>query len=211
MSHSQFIPADLLAGQHGQRGQKDHGSRTAERRGLGVRPHPRWHPWHCWFRWVLAFFCNFWASWGLSKRSKRSLVPDSLSWLELDFLVKSWHGGHWHFKILCSRRRLLIPWLKKGDFDAIWGQLFLRLQYIWSSKLNSMLLWSSIKHVEDWIVKVSQFRNVFLVSSNSSKKPENNLTWGAVVVRSNFFVRFSEELKIPKIHFEIKWPVGTIL
>ena len=38
------------------------------------------------------------------------------------------------------------------------------------------------------------------------KKNENNSTWGTIVVKSNFFVRFLGELKIPKRHFEINWP-----
>ena len=29
----------------------------------------------------------------------------------------------------------------------------------------------------------------------------------AIVVKSNFFVRFSGELKVPKGHFEINWPL----
>ena len=36
---------------------------------------------------------------------------------------------------------------------------------------------------------------------------ENNSTWGTIVIRSNFFVRFVEELKIPKRYFEINWPL----
>ena len=41
------------------------------------------------------------------------------------------------------------------------------------------------------------------------KTNENNLTWGTIVVRSNFFVRFLEEFKITKRHFEINW-IGKI-
>ena len=39
------------------------------------------------------------------------------------------------------------------------------------------------------------------------KTNENNSTWGTIVylVMSNFFVRFLEELKTPKRHFEISW------
>ena len=41
----------------------------------------------------------------------------------------------------------------------------------------------------------------------SQKTNENNSTWGTKVVRSNFFVPFLGELKIPKRHFEINGPL----
>ena len=41
----------------------------------------------------------------------------------------------------------------------------------------------------------------------SQKTNENNLTWGTIVVKSNFFVRFLGEFKIPKRHFEFNWPL----
>ena len=37
--------------------------------------------------------------------------------------------------------------------------------------------------------------------------PKNNSTWGIIVVKLNFFIRFLGELKIPKRHFEINWPL----
>ena len=43
----------------------------------------------------------------------------------------------------------------------------------------------------------------------SQKKNENNSTWGTIVVKSNFFVQFLGELKIPKRHFEINWPLAS--
>ena len=42
------------------------------------------------------------------------------------------------------------------------------------------------------------------------KTNENNSAWGIIVLKSNFFVRFLGELKIPKIHFEINWPLEGI-
>ena len=39
----------------------------------------------------------------------------------------------------------------------------------------------------------------------SQKTNENNSTWGTVVVE--FFIYFLGELKIPKRHFEINWPL----
>ena len=47
----------------------------------------------------------------------------------------------------------------------------------------------------------------------SQKTNENNSTWGTIVVKSNFFVHFFgriEEMKIPKRHFEINWPLSTV-
>ena len=51
----------------------------------------------------------------------------------------------------------------------------------------------------------------FLCHQFSKKTNENNLTWGTIVVKSNFFVRFLGELKIPKRHFEINWPLARLL
>ena len=45
----------------------------------------------------------------------------------------------------------------------------------------------------------------------NSPKNENNSTWGTIVVKSTFFVRFLGELKIPKRHFEINWPLPSEL
>ena len=42
----------------------------------------------------------------------------------------------------------------------------------------------------------------------SQKTNENNSTWGTIVVKANFFVRFLGELKIPKRYFEINWPLA---
>ena len=40
------------------------------------------------------------------------------------------------------------------------------------------------------------------------KTNENNSTWGIIVVNSNLFARFLEELKTPKRHFETDWPLA---
>ena len=54
------------------------------------------------------------------------------------------------------------------------------------------------------VLQVTYFRNVFLRSSISSKKTnENKSTRGIIVVKSNLFVRFLEEIDDPKNHFEI--------
>ena len=44
----------------------------------------------------------------------------------------------------------------------------------------------------------------------SQKTNENNSTWGTIVVKLIFFCSFLGELKIPKRHFEINWPLGSI-
>ena len=43
------------------------------------------------------------------------------------------------------------------------------------------------------------------------KTNENKSTWGIIVVKSNSFVRFLEEIEDTKNHFEIIWPLVTIL
>ena len=42
----------------------------------------------------------------------------------------------------------------------------------------------------------------------TQKTNEINSTWGTIVVKSNFFVHSLGELKIPKRHFEINWPLA---
>ena len=49
---------------------------------------------------------------------------------------------------------------------------------------------------------------VFKIFQNTN---ENKSTWGIIVVKANFFVRFLEELRIPKSSFEINWPLVSIL
>ena len=39
------------------------------------------------------------------------------------------------------------------------------------------------------------------------KTNENKSTWGIIVVKSNSFVRFLEEIEDTKNHFEINWPL----
>ena len=41
----------------------------------------------------------------------------------------------------------------------------------------------------------------------SQKRMKNNSTWGTIVAKSIFFVHFWGELKIPKRHFKINWPL----
>ena len=48
---------------------------------------------------------------------------------------------------------------------------------------------------------------IFGVFKFFQKTNENKSTWGIIVVKSNFFVRFLEELRILKSPFEINWPL----
>ena len=52
---------------------------------------------------------------------------------------------------------------------------------------------------------------VFLVFSILPKNEQNYSIWGTIALKSNFFVRFLGEFKIPKKHFEIIWPLVAIL
>ena len=40
------------------------------------------------------------------------------------------------------------------------------------------------------------------------KTNENKSTWGIIVVKSNLFVPFLEEIDDPKNRFEINWPLA---
>ena len=55
---------------------------------------------------------------------------------------------------------------------------------------------------DHWISK-----GLFGDSQFSQEMNEKNSTLGTMVVKSNIFVRFLGELKIPKRHFEIDWPL----
>ena len=48
---------------------------------------------------------------------------------------------------------------------------------------------------------------LFSVFKLFQKTNENKSTWGIIVVKSNFFVRFLEELRTPESPFEINWPL----
>ena len=51
-----------------------------------------------------------------------------------------------------------------------------------------------------WVLKVSS-KCLFGVFNFSQKTNENKSTWGIIVLKSNFFVRFLGELRIPKSPF----------
>ena len=52
---------------------------------------------------------------------------------------------------------------------------------------------------------------LFGVFNFSQKMNENKSTWGIIAVKSNFFVHFLGELRIPKSPFEINWPLNQLL
>ena len=58
------------------------------------------------------------------------------------------------------------------------------------------------------VLQVSWFRNVFLVSSLSSKKRTKS---SQQVVKSNLFVHFLEETSAWKNHFEFVWPLKSCI
>ena len=69
----------------------------------------------------------------------------------------------------------------------------------------------AIKHpTVKYRLKVSQFRNVFLASSmlpkKTNKQNSTKLLW---YLKSNCFNHFWGELKTPKRHFEIDWPLAA--
>ena len=59
-------------------------------------------------------------------------------------------------------------------------------------------------------IKVSKFRNVFLVSSILPKNELENLNFCPCLLWQKFFVCFLKELKIPKISFEINLPLARL-
>ena len=51
---------------------------------------------------------------------------------------------------------------------------------------------------------------LFCVFKFFQKTNKNKSTWGIIVVKLNFFVRFLEELRIIKSPFEINWPFNKL-
>ena len=70
--------------------------------------------------------------------------------------------------------------------------------------------WSGQLESHDW-TKVQLISKCLFCALNSPKKwTKPFLTWGTVAVKSNFLVCLLGELNIPKIHFEINWPLQKI-
>ena len=94
-----------------------------------------------------------------------------------------------------------------------------------SNKLQSLHLNSSVVASSTW-ARIPAFRDFrirdpryFVIQFQTliswiphhfmifKKKNVNKLTWGIIVAKSNFFVRFLEESRIPKSPFDINWPL----
>ena len=65
------------------------------------------------------------------------------------------------------------------------------------------------KHVREVAFIKGQLilKHIFDVFSFFKKTNENKLTWGIIVLKSNSFVRFLEEIEDTKNPFEIIWPL----
>ena len=67
------------------------------------------------------------------------------------------------------------------------------------------------RHTSDLCIKgqiISKW--IFGVVDFLQKTNENKSNWGIIVVKLNSFVRFLEEVKDTKNHFEIIWPLRVI-
>ena len=67
-------------------------------------------------------------------------------------------------------------------------------------------------HISDWVPKGQLISKcLFGVFKFFQKTNGNKSTWGILVVKSNCFVCFLEELRIPKSPFEINWPLADVI
>ena len=71
-------------------------------------------------------------------------------------------------------------------------------------KENNILWWLLEGRAKGHLLN---FEMSFWCLQFSPKTSENNSTGGTIVGKSNFFVHFLGELKIPKRHFKIYWPL----
>ena len=72
----------------------------------------------------------------------------------------------------------------------------------WGSQCRTRLS----RHLLGCCQRSVNFEMSFWCLQFSQKMNGNNSTWGTIAVKSNVFVSFLGELKIPKRHFEINWP-----
>ena len=80
-----------------------------------------------------------------------------------------------------------------------------------SQKYNLVvyLHWMDISF-DKYCIKVSLFRNVFLVSPILPKNEHENSNFCPSLLGQKFFVHFLGELKKPKCLFEINWPLAKV-
>ena len=83
------------------------------------------------------------------------------------------------------------------EFAQLWLQS--QTQY-----LNNGLGYSNLRLLWKLKLKIVNFEISFWCLQFSQMTNENNSTWGTIVVKLIFFDPFIGELKIPKIHFELK-------
>ena len=94
------------------------------------------------------------------------------------------------------------------------GLQFYSLLPQWNKFISEFAFISFHKAFFDIIVRIAVFTKGQLISkclfgvfNFFQKTNKNKSTWGIKVVKSNYFVRFLEELRIPKSPFEINWPL----
>ena len=63
-----------------------------------------------------------------------------------------------------------------------------------------ILVWIKGQIISEWFFGVFNFLQ---------KTNENKSIWGIIVVKSNSFIRFLEEIDDIKTPFEINWPLGA--
>ena len=113
---------------------------------------------------------------------------------------------------------------RSGKFRSKFSLVTFSPKYLWNllmiSALVSKMCWIEKKQVFGWnennkicfwncltFSKVGQFRNVFLVSSILLKNEQKNQLYYYGTSSQIVFVRVLGELKTPKRHFEINWPL----
>ena len=118
----------------------------------------------------------------------------SLIWGSMDHLLRN------HCKLTTSQKSLPGQVFNQFDFlNLLCYNLWIKASVIWQ-------FFSPLCFKGQLISKC-----IFGAFKFFQKTNENKSTWGIIVVKSNFFVRFLEELKTTKRHFEINWPLVTLV
>ena len=96
--------------------------------------------------------------------------------------------------------------VKKYDYcDHQNMKMHLVLYY---SNPNKKPQWGQILYKNAW--RSVNFEMSFWCLQFSKKMNKNHSTWGTSVIKSNFFICFLGEFKIPKNIFEINWPLAFL-
>ena len=158
---------------------------------------------------------------------KQNLVH-SMSWercvavrtqeVTFDSQLKSHTGEPFNFQATslnclccCSSTFIVRTWLNRAG--GAWRARGARgsLQFLATIESKHMfkkptIIWRSLPLYLEFTKSQLILKCLFSVFDFSQKTNENNSTWGIIVVKSNFFVRFLRELRMPKSPFEINWP-----